>query len=132
MLRFGGHFNAGAAIVPRGTIRAKAPEKFRYLHIRKQPYKVDVMSFWPATVLILVAVLSRLAPIWLGEAWPMHFNAVTAVALCGAAFLPSRWSLILPIGALAVSDVILNLHYGFSLFDPFLSRDQHRLVGHRR
>jgi hypothetical protein len=54
----------------------------------------------------------------LGEAWPMHFNAVTAVALCGAAFLPSRWSLILPIGALAVSDVILNLHYGFSLLEP--------------
>ncbi len=76
------------------------------------------MSFWPATVLILIAVASRLAPIWLGDAWPMHFNAVTAVALCGAAYLPSRWSLLLPIGALAVSDVILNLHYGFSLLEP--------------
>src|SRR5476651_954844 len=118
MLRFRRHFNAVAAIVPRGTIRAKAPEKFRYLHIGKQPYKVDVMSFWPATVLILVAVLSRLAPIWLGDAWPMHFNAVTAVALCGAAFLPSRWSLLLPMGALLVSDVMLDLHYGVSLWDP--------------
>ncbi len=118
MLCFGGHFNARATIVPRGTIHAKAPEKFRYLHIRKQPYKVEVMSFWPATVLILVAVLSRLAPIWLGDAWPMHFNALTAVALCGAAFLPSRWSLLLPIGALAASDVILDLHYGVSLWEP--------------
>jgi Family of unknown function (DUF6580) len=118
MPRIEHHFNAAAAIVPRGTIRVDRPEKFRYLHIRKQPYKVDVMRFWPATVLILVAVLSRLAPLWLDDAWPMHFNAVTAVALCGAAFLPSRWSLLLPIGALAISDVLLNLHYGFSLLEP--------------
>ncbi len=76
------------------------------------------MSFWPATVLIFIAVASRLAPIWLGDAWPMHFNALTAVALCGAAYLPSRWSLLLPIGALAISDVILNSHYGVSLFTP--------------
>ena len=76
------------------------------------------MRFWPATVLILIAVASRLAPIWLGDAWPMHFNAVTAVALCGAAFLPSRWSLLLPLGALAISDVILNLHYGVALLTP--------------
>ena len=118
MPRIDRHFNLITAIVPRGTLHTEHPEKFRYLHIRKQPYKVEVMSFWPATVLILVAVLSRLAPIWLGDAWPMHFNAVTAVALCGAAYLPSRWSLLLPIGALAVSDVILNLHYGFSLLEP--------------
>ncbi len=93
-------------------------EKFRYLHNRNWAFKVDFMSFWPATVLILLAVASRLAPIWLGDAWPLHFNAVTAVALCGAAYLPSRWSMLIPIGALGVSDLILNLHYGASLFDP--------------
>jgi hypothetical protein len=112
------HFNDPAAIVPRGTIRPLCPEKFRYLHNGKQAFKVEVMSFWPATVLILVAVASRLAPIWLGDVWPMHFNAVTAVALCGAAYLPSRWSLLLPMGALALSDVILDLHYGVSFFEP--------------
>lgn len=76
------------------------------------------MSLWPAIVLILLAVVSRLAPIWLGDAWPLHFNAVTAIALCGAAYLPARWSLLVPIGALAISDVILNAHYGASVFDP--------------
>ena len=76
------------------------------------------MSFWPATVLILLAVASRLAPIWLGDTWPLHFNAVTAIALCGAAYLPARWSLLVPIGALGISDLILNAHYGASVFDP--------------
>ena len=98
--------------------RPMASEKFRYLHNGRRAFKVGVMSFWPATVLILLAVVSRLAPIWLGDAWPFHFNAVTAVALCGAAYLPSRWALLMPIGALGLSDVILNAHYGASLYDP--------------
>ncbi|OAI43096.1 hypothetical protein AYO41_02915 [Verrucomicrobia bacterium SCGC AG-212-E04] len=108
----------GAPMFHVERLRAPAREKFRYLHIGKRAFKVDVMSFWSATVLILLAVLSRLAPIWLGDAWPLHFNAVTAVALCGAAYLPSRWGLLLPLGALGVSDVILNLHYGVSLLEP--------------
>ena len=98
--------------------RRAASEKFRYLHNGKWAFKVGVMSFWPATVLILLAVASRLAPIWIGEAWPFHFNAVTAVALCGAAYLPSRWGLLIPIGALGLSDIVLNLQYGESLFHP--------------
>lgn len=92
-------------------------EKFRYLHNRNGAFKVDAMSFWPAILLILLAAASRLAPIWFGDAAPFHFNALTAVALCGAAYLPSRWAMLLPIGALGISDVILNAHYGVAFFD---------------
>jgi hypothetical protein len=52
--------------------------------------------------LIFVAALSRLIP------HPGNFTAVGAMAIFGAATLPKRWSFILPIIALWLSDVLLN------------------------
>ena len=48
----------------------------------------------------------------------MHINALTAIALCGAMLLTRHaWAVLLPLVALWVSDVILNLHYGVALAD---------------
>jgi len=38
-----------------------------------------------------------------------------AIAFCGAAYLPRRWALAVPVGALLLSDLALNAHYGVSM-----------------
>lgn len=55
--------------------------------------------------LILVAAFSRLIP------HPWNFTAVGAIALFGGSFVPSkRLSLVLPLAALFLSDLVLGLH----------------------
>ena len=48
---------------------------------------------------------------------------MAAIALCGAAYFPARYKFSVPLGALFVSDLFLNYHYGASLVDP-------QIVGH--
>jgi hypothetical protein len=73
----------------------------------------------PAAILLAVAVVWR---VLLGVShsqdfgWLHNFAPLSAIALCGATLLPRRWAIILPLVALYVSDVLLNLHYGVSLF----------------
>jgi hypothetical protein len=45
-----------------------------------------------------------------------NFAPLMAIALCGALFLPGRLALAAPLGALIISDILLNLHYGVSVF----------------
>jgi hypothetical protein len=40
---------------------------------------------------------------------------MSALCLCGAAFLPRRFAITLPLVALLGTDLMLNLHYGFPL-----------------
>jgi hypothetical protein len=44
-----------------------------------------------------------------------NFSPLMAAALCGAVFLPGVVGLVIPVVALLVSDVLLNLHYGLPL-----------------
>jgi hypothetical protein len=65
--------------------------------------------------LIVVAVLYRVVLGFAGSG-DMHalhnFAPISAIALCGAIYLPRRLALILPLGILVVSDLALNLwHY---------------------
>src|SRR5438132_12843255 len=69
-----------------------------------------------AIILAVCAILFRLLPIFAGG-WVWNFSPLAAIALCGAAFLPKRIALVLPLVALLVSDVILNLHFHAALFD---------------
>ncbi len=46
-----------------------------------------------------------------------NFAPIMAIACCGALFLPGWLALAAPLGALVLSDLLLNAHYGF----PFLS-----------
>jgi len=59
---------------------------------------------WLVWGLILLGVSARLLP------HPPNVTPLTAVALFAGASLPRRWSMILPLAAVVLSDVFLGLH----------------------
>ncbi len=78
----------------------------------------------PALILILAAVAYRIAAALLihsGTAWLSNLAPLAAIALCAAAYFPTRYKFTVPMIALLISDVVLNLHYGFSLLSPFVA-----------
>ena len=81
----------------------------------------------PALILILSAVAYRIAAVFLiqsGQAsWLANFAPLAAIALCGAVYFPTKLKFTVPLGALFVSDLFLNYHYGASLV-------QMEMVGH--
>lgn len=76
----------------------------------------------PAIVLMLVVLAYRITTglmiVHSGATWLSNFVPFAALALCGAAYFPNKLKFALPLGALFVSDVILNYSYGASLIDP--------------
>ena len=77
----------------------------------------------PAFLLIVAAVAYRIVTglaITSGTTWLSNFAPMAAIALCGAAYFPARYKFTVPLIALFISDVVLNMHYGFSLFSPFV------------
>lgn len=77
----------------------------------------------PAFLLIFSAVAYRVATALLitsGSAWLSNFAPLAAIALCGAAYLPFRYKFAVPLLALFISDVILNVHYGATILDPLI------------
>jgi hypothetical protein len=81
----------------------------------------------PALILILSAVAYRIAAGFLihsGSAlWLSNFAPLAAIALCGAAYFPAKFKFAVPLGALFVSDLVLNYVYGAPLL-------QAQMVGH--
>src|SRR5882757_10393944 len=77
----------------------------------------------PALLLIIVAVVFRIATGFFGHSdamgW-MNFAPIAAIALCAAAYFPRKYKFTVPMIALLISDVVLNIHYGFSLLSPFV------------
>lgn len=72
-------------------------------------------------VLFAATVVYRLLPVLLGmklqqPEWLPNFSPMAALCLCGAAFLPRRLAIIVPLVALLGTDLALNAHYGFPLF----------------
>ncbi len=45
-----------------------------------------------------------------------NFSPLAAVVLCGAAFLPKRYAIAVPLAALLFTDLILNLSGGYAIF----------------
>jgi len=77
----------------------------------------------PALLLIVAAVAYRIVTglaIISGSTALSNFAPMAAIALCAAAYFPSKFKFTVPIIALLISDVVLNLFYGFSLFSPFV------------
>jgi hypothetical protein len=78
----------------------------------------------PALILILSAVVYRIAAALLihsGTAlWLSNFAPLAAIALCGAAYFPAKFKFTVPLGALFVSDLILNYYYGATLVDSHI------------
>ena len=78
----------------------------------------------PALILILAAVAYRMAAALLihsGTTWLSNLAPLAAIALCAAAYFPKRYKFTVPMIALFISDVVLNIHYGFSLLSPFVA-----------
>ena len=74
----------------------------------------------PALVLVLLAVVYRVATglmIHSGTTWLSEFAPASAIALCCAAYFPPKYKFTVPLGALFLSDVILNYKYGASMLD---------------
>jgi hypothetical protein len=77
----------------------------------------------PALILIICAVVYRIVTglaIISGTTGLSNFAPMAAIALCSAAYFPARYRFTVPMIALVVSDVVLNLHYHFSLLSPFV------------
>lgn len=76
-----------------------------------------------AFILIICAVVYRIVTglaIISGTTALSNFAPMAAIALCSAAYFPARYRFSVPMSALIISDVVLNLHYHFSLISPFV------------
>ena len=66
--------------------------------------------------MILIAALSRVIP------HPPNFSPIEAVALFGGAYFARRaWAIVVPLVAMAISDVVLGLINGGIYLDYFLN-----------
>ena len=77
----------------------------------------------PALLLIVAAVAYRILTglaIISGSTALSNFAPLAAIALCAAAFFPGKYKFTVPMIALLISDVVLNMSYGFSLFSPYV------------
>ncbi|HEX4640126.1 MAG TPA: DUF6580 family putative transport protein [Chthoniobacterales bacterium] len=77
----------------------------------------------PALLLIVAAVAYRIVTglaIISGSTALSNFAPLAAIALCAAAYFPSKFKFTVPMIALLISDVVLNVSYGFSLASPFV------------
>jgi hypothetical protein len=75
----------------------------------------------PALILILAAVVYRIVTgvaIISGSTWLSNFAPLAAIALCGAVYFPKNLKFALPLAALFLSDVVLNMHYSAPLLAP--------------
>src|SRR5882672_12061787 len=78
----------------------------------------------PALILILSAVAYRIAAVFLIQsgqaAWLSNFAPLAAIALCGAVYFPPKLKFTVPLAALFLSDVVLNVYYGAPLLVPLI------------
>ncbi|MEO5755156.1 MAG: DUF6580 family putative transport protein [Chthoniobacterales bacterium] len=78
----------------------------------------------PALFLVLLAVVYRIASALIvqggGSAWLSNFAPLAAIALCSAIYFPRKYKFVVPFAALLVSDIVLDIYYGASLFDPLI------------
>jgi hypothetical protein len=84
---------------------------------------IKFLPMIPAILLITAAVVYRIIAgvlIGSGVTWLANFAPLAALALCGGAYFPTRLKFTVPLGALFISDVILNYHYHASLIDPHM------------
>ena len=77
----------------------------------------------PAFLLIVVAVAYRIVTglaITSGTTWLSNFAPIAAIALCGAAYFPVRYKFTVPLVALFITDIVLNVHYGAPMLHPLI------------
>jgi hypothetical protein len=81
------------------------------------------MPMIPAFFLILAAVAYRIVTglaIHSGTTWLSNFAPLAAIALCGAVYFPPKYKFTVPLAALFISDIVLNIHYRAPLLVPLM------------
>src|SRR5450432_120592 len=81
------------------------------------------MPMIPAFLLILATVAYRIVTglaIISGSTWLSNFAPLAAIALCGAVYFPPKLKFTVPLIALLLSDVVLNVNYGAPLLVPLM------------
>ena len=81
------------------------------------------MPMIPAFFLILAAAAYRIVTglaIHSGTTWLSNFAPFTAIALCGAVYFPPKYKFTVPLAALFISDIVLNVHYSAPLLVPLM------------
>lgn len=75
------------------------------------------------TILLLICFVSiRLIPAFSESTIAemlANISPLAALALCGGMILPMRLAMTLTFGTFLISDAILNIKYGFSIFTPY-------------
>lgn len=77
----------------------------------------------PALLLVFCAVLYRIATgllIHSGSTWLSNFAPFAALALCSAAYFPTRMKFTLPFVALFISDIVINAAYHAPILDGII------------
>jgi hypothetical protein len=77
-------------------------------------------SLLTAFSLLLLGTFFRVIRVEVAPEVLPNFSPLMASALCGALFLPGLIGLVMPVAALAISDVLLNLHSGAPLLSSQL------------
>ena len=75
----------------------------------------------PALLLVFSAVIYRVTTgllIHSGASWLSNFAPLAAIALCSAAYFPTKYKFTVPLVTLFISDVVINFRYGAPLLDP--------------
>ncbi len=64
-----------------------------------------------ALLLIAVSIVYRICTGMEGmPQWLLNFAPISAIALCGAIYLPGRLAFVVPMAALFISDLVLNIY----------------------
>jgi hypothetical protein len=77
-------------------------------------------SLLTAFSLLLLGTFFRVLRVEVAPEVLPNFSPLMASALCGALFLPGWIGVAVPVAALAISDIVLNLHYGAPLLSSQL------------
>ena len=80
----------------------------------------SLTAMYVALLLLLLGTFFRVFRVEVAPEVLPNFSPLMASALCGALFLPGVIGLVVPVAALAISDVVLNLHYGAPLLSSQL------------
>lgn len=61
-------------------------------------------KYIPVALLVIFAIFCRFLP------HPANFAPIGAIAMFGALYLPKKWSVIIPLGAMLISDIFIGLY----------------------
>ncbi len=79
----------------------------------------------PAFLLVFSAAAYRITTgllIHSGATWLSNFTPLAAIALCSAAYFPTKYKFSVPLVTLFISDAVINFSYGAPLLDSQICR----------